>query len=400
MEVLLLSDIGFVKGDETEKEPSKSKEIGVGMLGYGFMGKAHTNAYKNMPIFFYPPPANPKLVAIYGRKQAKVEAAANHYGYETWYTDWMNLVNNEKVELVDISLPNNMHYETALTAAEMGKNVLCEKPLAANSTQAEEMFNAVKKAHVKNMVGFNYRFVPALRLTKKLIAQNYIGDILQYKAVYLQEWIMDPNFPLVWSLDRKIAGTGALGDLGSHIIDLARFLVGEVSSVCALTKTFVDERPLEDNPMKKGKVTVDDSFISILTFKNGAIGSIEASRFCAGRKNYQQIEVYGTEGSILFNLERLNELQYYSRKDPEETQGFKNILVTEPVHPFIKNWWPQGHIIGWEHTFIHEIYHLFDAIINDKKVEPYGATFHDGLICNQIMDAILHSVDEGKWINV
>jgi len=250
------------------------------------------------------------------------------------------------------------------------------------------------------MVGFNYRFVPAIRLAKQLIDEGYIGKILQYRAVYLQEWIMDPNFPLVWRLRKSVSGSGALGDLGAHIIDLARFLVGEVASVCGLTETFIKERPLPENPEKKGTVDVDDVFIAMARFKNGAIGSFEASRFCAGRKNYQRVEIHGTEGSIVFNLERLNELEVYSKKDPEDRMGFKNILVTETVHPFIEHWWPHGHIIGWEHTFVHEIHHFIDCIVNDKPVAPMAATFYDGLKCQEILDAIEESAQKGKWVEL
>ncbi|RJS87894.1 gfo/Idh/MocA family oxidoreductase, partial [Candidatus Bathyarchaeota archaeon] len=250
------------------------------------------------------------------------------------------------------------------------------------------------------MVAFNYRFVPAIRLAKKLIDEGFIGKILQYRAVYLQEWIMDPNFPLVWRLRKSVAGSGALGDLGAHIIDLARFLVGDIKSVCGMMETFIKERPLPENPEKKGKVDVDDVFIAMVRFKNGAIGSLEASRFCAGRKNYQRVEIHGTEGSIVFNLERLNELEVYSRKDPEDRMGFRNILVTETVHPFMEHWWPHGHIIGWEHTFVHEIHHFIDCIVNDKPVSPMAATFYDGLKCQEVLSAIEESSQKGRWIEL
>jgi len=262
------------------------------------------------------------------------------------------------------------------------------------------MCGAAEKAGVKHMTAFNYRFVPALRLARNLIQEGYIGKILQFRAVYLQEWIMDPSFPLVWRLRKSVAGSGALGDLGAHVIDLARYLVGDFSSICGLTETFIKERQLPDNPDKKGKVDVDDVFISLAKFKNGAIGSLECSRFCAGRKNYQRVEVHGSEGSICFNLERLNELDVYSKKDQEDRMGFRNVMVTESVHPFIERWWPQGHIIGWEHTFAHEIHHFVDCIVNDKPVAPLAATFRDGLKCQEIMSAIEESSQKGKWVTV
>jgi len=393
-------EVGFVTMGKVSKKAEEIRKIGVGLLGYAFMGKAHANGYRKMPVFFYPPPAFPRLVAICGRTEDAVAEAAKRYGFERYYTDWKNLIKDDEVEVVDNCLPNNMHAEPCIAAAEAGKHIICEKPLAATLEDAKAMYEAVEKAGVKNMTAFNYRFVPAIQLAKKLIDEGYIGRILQYRAVYLQEWIMDPNFPLVWRLRKNVAGSGALGDLGAHIIDLARYLVGEVSSVCGLTETFIKERPLPENPEKKGKVDVDDVFIAIARFKNGAVGSFEASRFCAGRKNYQRVEIHGTEGSIVFNLERLNELEVYSRKDPEDRMGFRDILVTESVHPFIEHWWPHGHIIGWEHTFVHEIHHFIDCIVNDKPVSPVAATFYDGLKCQEILGAIEESAKKGRWIEI
>jgi len=393
-------EVGFIRMGKVAEVPKEIKEIGVGMLGYSFMGKAHTNAYIKMPIFFYPPPAKPRLVAICGRTEKAVAEAARRYGYEKYYTDWRDLIKDEEVELVDNGLPNNMHAAPSIAAVEAGKHILCEKPLAMDTEEARRMYEAAEKAGVKHMVGFNYRFVPALTLAKKLIEEGYLGKILQYRAVYLQEWIMDPNFPLVWRLRKSVAASGALGDLGAHILDLARYLVGDIESVCGMTKTFIEERPLPEDPTKKGKVDVDDAFIAILRFKNGTIGSVEASRFCAGRKNFQRIEIHGTEGSIEFNLERLNELNVYSKKDQDDRMGFRNIIVTETVHPYMKQWWPHGHIIGWEHTFVHEIHHLIDCIVNDKPIAPVGATFYDGLKCQEILDAILESSEKGKWVTL
>jgi len=390
-------EVGFVTMGKVEEVAEEIPTLGVGMLGYAFMGKAHSNAYTKMPIFFYPPPARPKLVAIYGRTEEAVKTAAMRYGYKKYYTKWEDLVKDPEVEIVDNGLPNALHHDPCILAAEEGKHILCEKPLAVNAKEAEEMYKAAEKAGIKHMVGFNYRFVPAIVLTKKLIDEGYLGKIYHFRAVYLQEWIMDPNFPLIWKLRKDISGFGALGDLGSHILDLARFLVGEIESVCGMLKTFITERPLPEDPNKKGKVEVDDASVALLKFANGAIGSAEATRFAAGRKNYQRIEIHGSEGSLVFNLERLNELEIYSNKDPEDRRGFKTILVTETVHPYIDKWWPHGHIIGWEHTFIHEVYHFFKAIVNDEPIEPWGATFYDGLRVNQIMDAIARSAKTGRW---
>lgn len=392
--------VGFVTMGEVKGKPVEVRDIGVGMLGYAFMGRAHSNAWTRMPFFFYPPPARPRLIAIFGRTKDKVEAAAERYGYKRSYTDWRLLINDPEVEVVDNGLPNNLHKEPCVEAAERGKHILCEKPLAMNAEEAKAMLSAAERAGVKHMTAFNYRFVPAVQLARQLIKDDYIGKVLQYRAVYLQEWIMDPNFPLVWRLRKELAGAGALGDLGAHILDLARFLVGEVSEVCGMTKTFIEDRPLPEDPNKRGKVTVDDAFIAMLKFENGAIGSVESSRFCAGRKNYQRLEIHGTEGSIVFDLERLNELELYSVKDRSDIRGFRKILVTESNHPYWSAWWPHGHIIGWEHAMVHEVYHFVDCIINDKDIAPTGATFKDGLKNNQIMDAILKSSEHKKWISV
>lgn len=391
--------VGFLgMGDvEIQRVP---KEIGVGMLGYAFMGKAHSNGYLKMPYFFYPPPAKPKLVAVAGRKMTAVAEAAKRYGYQTHYTDWKDVIKDQRIQLVDNSLPNYLHREPSIAAAEAGKHIFCEKPMAMDSKEGKEMYEAVARAGVKGLVSYNYRFIPAIMLARQLISEGYLGRILQYRAAYLQEWIMDPGFPLVWRLSKRTAGSGALGDLGSHSIDLGRYLVGDVAAVSAIKKTFIDERPLVDDPSKKGKVDVDDAFIALMKFRNGAIGSVEASRFCAGRKNFQRIEVHGTEGSMYFNLERLNELQVYSRRDKEDRMGFKDIMATEIVHPFMKFWWPHGHMIGWEDTHVNQIYHLMDCIANDKKIEPLGATFYDGWKCDEICEAISVSSDEEKWVSL
>ncbi len=367
------------------------------MLGYAFMGKAHSNAYIKMPIFFYPPPAKPELVAICGRTQSKVREAAQRYGYKRCYTDWRKVINDDEVAVLDNGLTNDLHEEPTIAAAERGIHVLCEKPLGRNAKEAERMLRAVRKAGVKHMVAFNYRFIPAIMFAKKLIDEGYIGKVLQYRAAYLQDWLLDPEYPLFWRMRKTIAGSGVLGDLGSHVLDFARMLVGEVESTVGLTKTFIKERPLPDNSKKKGRVDVDDAFISLLKFSNGAIGSLEASRFCAGRKNFARVEVHGSRGSLYFDLENLNELQLYSEDDASVKRGFRRISVTEKEHPFGDKWWPPGHILGWEHTMVHEIYHFFDAIANDKSVGPSGATFYDGLRNNQILDAISKSARTGRW---
>ena len=373
------------------------------MLGYAFMGKAHTNAFLQFP-FIFPGSPIPKLAAISGRSEGALKEAASRFGYERWYTNWRDLLKDTNVRIVDNGLPNDLHEIPCIEAAELGKDLICEKPLGRNSKESERMFQAAEKAGVKHMVGYNYRFIPAIRLARQLIETGELGKIIEFRAVYLQDWIMDPNFPLVWRLQKASAGSGVLGDLGTHVIDLARFLVGDIDSTVGMTRTFINERPLLDEESqtsgkKTGRVDVDDAFIALLKFKSGPIGSVEASRFSAGRKNYQRIEIHGLEGSLSFNLERLNELEFYSRKDGQEERGYRTISVTEPIHPYYKNWWPPGHVIGWEHPMVHEMYHFFSAVAEDKPVEPFGATFYDGLMADRVTDAIARSAETGRWEN-
>jgi predicted dehydrogenase len=392
-------EVGFTSM-AAAKSAGDVPEIGVGMLGYAFMGKAHTNAFKKIPYMMYPPPAVPRLVAICGRTEAATAEAARRYGYEQVYTDWRKMLENDKVQLFDNGGPNDAHAEPSIAAAQAGKHVLCEKPLARTAEEAKKMLDAVAKTGVKHMVAFNYRFVPAVRQARNLIESGALGRLYHFRAMYLQEWIMPHyNSPMIWRLEKKSAGSGALGDLGAHIIDLGRFLVGEVKSVSALTSTFIKERPKAGGGM--GTVDVDDAFTAAVEFENGAIGTLEATRFAAGRKNAMVLEVNGEKGSIRFNLERMNELEvFWVGEQPKETQGFHDVLVTEGYHPWWSNWWPHGHIIGWEHTFVHEITHLLDCIVNDKAVAPYGATFEDGYRAAAICDAILASAANKKQVDV
>lgn len=375
-------------------------EVGIGMLGYAFMGKAHSNAYKTIPYMMYPPPAIPRLEAIAGRNEAAVAEAAKRYGYKKYYTDWRAMLDDPAVQLLDNGGPNNLHAEPSILAAQMGKHVLCEKPLGRTADEAQEMWEAVEKAGVKHMTAFNYRFVPAIRLIRNLIDQGKLGRIYHFRASYLQEWIM-PHYgtPKIWRLDKSVAGSGALGDLGAHIIDLAHYLVGDIKAVGGLTTTFIKERATEEGGM--GVVDVDDAFAAAVEFENGAIGTLESTRFAAGHKNANVFEINGEKGSIRFNLERLNELQvFWVGQEPTETQGFHDVLVTESYHPWWENWWPHGHIIGWEHTFIHEITHLLDCIVNDKEVGPHGATFEDGYRCAVVCDAIVESAGTRKFVDI
>jgi len=389
-------EVGFVTMAGPRAE-GQAPTIGVGMLGYAFMGKAHSNALKKLPYMMYPPVAIPRLVAVAGRNKEAVEEAAKRYGYEKAYTDWRQLIDDPDVQVFDNGGPNNVHAEPNIAAAKAGKHVISEKPLGRNAEECWEMWQAAKKAGIKHMVAFNYRFVPAVRLARELIEQGKLGRIYHFRACYLQEWIADENFPMVWRLDKSIAGSGALGDLGSHIIDLARFLIGEPKSVMALTKTFIPERNADG---KREKVTVDDAFVAAVEYENGAIGTLEATRFAPGRKNFNTFEINAERGSIRFNLENMNYLEVFMRDQPKEIQGFTQVLVSESYHPFWKHWWPQGHIIGWEHTFVHEFHHFFTAIVKGEEVKPYGADFEDGYRNAVICDAISRSAQERRQVDV
>jgi len=378
--------------------------IRVGLVGYKFMGKAHSNAYHKVAQFFNLPKP-PVMRAICGRSEVAVEAVAERWGWESVETDYRRLVARDDIDLIDISTPNNTHAEIAIAAAKAGKHVASEKPLAMNAAEARKMLQAVERAGVKHMVWFNYRRVPAIALAKKLIDEGELGRIFHVRAVYLQDWIVDPKFPLVWRLRQEVAGSGAHGDLNAHIVDLARYLIGEFASVVGMSETFIKERPLEAEASglsaraatRKGKVTVDDAVLFLARFRNGAIGSFEATRFAIGRKNGERIEINGEKGSLAFNFERMNELEFYSAKDAPDRRGFKTILVTEPVHPYISAWWPPGHIIGYEHTFVNQAADLVTGIAEDRPLSP---NFADGLRCQQVLDAVLDSSKSGTWVKI
>lgn len=371
------------------------------------MGKAHSDAYIKAPVFFPELSARPVMQAICGRNEAKVRSAAAQFGWKGVETDWRTLVGREDIDLVDVSTPNNSHAEIAIAAARNGKHVFCEKPLAMTLTEAKEMRDACDEAKVKHMVAFNYRRVPAVAFARQLIAQGKIGEIYHMRAVYLQDWILDPDFPLVWRLDANTAGSGALGDLGAHILDLAYFLVGEIAAVSATTATFIKERKelagVTDGlgaaaGAGKSAVTVDDAFVAIAQFKNGALGTFEATRFANGRKNYNCFEINGSKGSIVFNLERMNELQYLSSDDDAGVQGFRDILITNGAkHPYVGAWWPGGHIIGWEHSHIHQVADLCDAIGKGEMPSP---SFHDGCKNQAVLEAVTQSSKTRHWETV
>jgi predicted dehydrogenase len=377
-----MSDVGFVTmGKTTGGE--EVKPIGIGMLGYAFMGKAHSNAYKTLAYMTWPPPLRPELVAIAGRNEEAVAEAARRYGFAEYKTDWKAVATDPRVELFDNAGPNNLHAEPTIAAAEAGKHVICEKPLGRDAAESYETWRRVQTTGVKHMCAFNYRFVPAIRLARQIVDSGDLGDIQHFRGRYLQEWGTTEGD--IWRFDKATAGSGSLGDLGAHVIDLARYLVGEIDQVAAITQTFIPGRD------------VDDAVESAVRFENGAVGTIEASRFCQGRKNAFAWEINGSKGSLVFDLERLNELQVHftGSKPGAAAQGFRTVLVSEADHPFWEHWWPQGHTIGWEHSFVHELHHLLTAIRDDSDVAPHGATFEDGYRAAEVCDAMLRSAEQG-----
>ncbi len=370
-----MSEVGFVTMGNVAGG-GDVKPIGVGMLGYAFMGKAHSNAYKTLAYMTWPPPLMPQLVAIAGRNAEAVSEAARRYGFAEHVTDWKALVADDRIGLFDNAGPNNLHAEPTIAAAEAGKHVICEKPLGRDAAESYETWQRVQATGVKHMCAFNYRFVPAVRLARQMIEAGELGEIQHFRGAYLQEWGSTEGD--IWRFQKEFAGSGALGDLGAHVVDLARYLVGEIEATSAMTQTFVEGRD------------VDDAVESAVRFENGAVGTIEASRFCPGRKNSFTWEINGSKGSLTFDLERLNELNH-----SEGNEGFRNILVSEADHPFWEHWWPQGHIIGWEHSFVHEIHHLLTAIRDDADVAPHGATLEDGYRAAEVCDAMLRSAEQG-----
>ena len=362
-----------------------SPTIGVGMLGYGFMGRAHAHAYRSLSHVAWPCPLRPELIAIAGRSANQVAEAGRRFGFAGSTTDWEEIVADDRVTLFDNCGPNAVHSAATIAAAQAGQHVICEKPLARDADESYTTWQRVDAAGVKHMCAFNYRFVPAIRLAWQLIRDGELGEIHHFRARYLQSWGLDSD-GMSWRFDADQAGSGALGDLGSHMIDLARYLVGEITSVSAVTQTFLHRRAGRS-------VDVDDAFQTAVEFANGATGTIEASRFCPGRLNQLVLEINGSRGSLEFDLERLNELKLSLAGTPHS--GFQTINVTQPGDPFMEFWWPAGHIIGWEHTFVHELNHLLTAIHDDGTIGPHGADLQDGYRAAEVCDAILRSANAG-----
>ena len=383
----------------SESTEGQRPALRVGLIGYAFMGAAHSQAWRNAARFF-DLPLRPELAVLCGRSEQAVRAAADTQGWSDWETDWKQLVARDDIDVVDICTPGDSHAEIALTALAMGKHVLCEKPLANSTAQAEAMTAAAEEASrrgQRSMVGFNYRRIPALALARQLIADGRLGTVHQVRAQYLQDWIVDPAFPLVWRLRADRAGSGALGDLGAHSIDLAQYLTGQrVTGVSGLLETIVPERPLPEassglsasGGTGRGPVTVDDAALFTARFEGGAIGVFEATRFATGHKNAMRIEVSGSRGSLAFDCESLNELSFHDRDEDLRTAGFRRILVTEPTHPYMSGWWPPGHLIGYEHSFTHQVKDFVEAIAEGAEPRP---SFADGLQVQRVLTAVTDS---------
>ncbi len=372
---------------------AKSK-LNIAMIGYDFMGRTHSNAWRQVARFMSDVPFEPVLKVLVGRTESKLKEAQTRLGFEETATRWEEVVSRKDIDIVDIVTPGDSHASIAIAAAEAGKAILCEKPLANSLAEAESMSAAASRAGVVNMVCHNYRRCPAVALAKNLIDEGKLGDLYHYRGLYLQDWIVDPSFPRVWRLEKARAGSGSLGDILSHTMDLSRHLVGEPVEVSGLLNTFITERPLPDGK-GRGKVDVDDSAQALVKFANGAVGYYEGSRFAPGRKNYNCFEINGSKGSLIWDLERMNELQLYVESGP--LSGFSTISVTDGKHPYMSAWWPPGHIIGYEHSFTHTVYDFLKAIAKGESPRP---DFEDGLKNQRVLDAIEKSAGTGQWVKI
>ncbi|MEV7809118.1 Gfo/Idh/MocA family oxidoreductase [Microbispora sp. NPDC088329] len=379
--------------------------LGVGMVGYAFMGRVHSQAWRSVASFF-DLPVRPVMAALAGRSPERTAEAAQTLGWAAVETDWKRLLERDDVQVIDICTPGDSHAEIAIAALEAGKHVICEKPLANTVAEAEAMTAAARAAAargVRSMVAFNYRRVPAIALARRFVEEGRLGEIRHVRAQYLQDWIVDPEFPLVWRLQKDKAGSGALGDIGAHIIDTAQFIVGRsLTGVSAITETFVKERPLaegssglagEGGTGEMGEVTVDDAALFIGRFEGGALGSFEATRFASGRKNALRIEVNGSLGSLTFDFEAMNELWFHDHTLDAAESGFRRILVTEPEHPYAGAWWPPGHGLGYEHTFTHEVKDFIEAVAAGTDPAP---SFEDGLRVQRVLEAVEQSAAAGS----
>jgi predicted dehydrogenase len=376
--------------------PDVTREIGVGILGYEGVAKAHLQAILRVATIFWPPPARPVLVALAGRSSDRAEAAGRRYGAQSVYDDWRRLIEDPRVEIFINAGPNAVHAEASIAAAERGLHILCEKPLARTAAEAARMRDAAAAARVVHMAGYNYRFAPAVLLAHRFVREGRLGRIFHFRTRYADDSMVDPQVPYGWRHSKALAGSGVIGDLAAHSVDLARFLVGEITAVSACSRIFTGHRPRPG--ASAGVVDVEDALEAILEFENGAVGTLEASTFCPGRKNLFTFEVNGERGSLAWNLERLNELDVFLADG--DANGFRTVLATEASHPYGGTWWPPGHILGWEHTFVHQLQRFLQAVADGGTVAPEGATFDDGARCADVCELFDRAAHDGRRLPV
>ncbi len=374
--------------------------LGVAMVGYKFMGKVHSRAYRDAIVLFEPK-TSPELRVICGRDESGVRDAADRYGWPEYSTNWEEVVGRDDIQIVDISVPGDIHRPIALAAAQQGKHILCEKPLANSLSDAQEMAQAVEAAGIVNMVSFNYRRVPAVVLARELIEAGEIGEIYHWRACWLSDWATSPYIPITWRFQRERAGSGSLGDLGSHLIDLAHYLIGPIEKAIGLTETFIKERPLLPSECKPsvttGTVNVDDGALFLARFENGAIGSFEATRVAGGSRERFIFEINGSRGSVYFDFERLNELRYFSWREHARTQGYRTIFVGQSEHPYGRRWWPPGLGIGYDASFVHTVYDFLNGVADGESPSP---DFREAVGVQAVLEAVGHSIEEERWVRV
>lgn len=388
---------------------AKKKEVNVAVVGASFMGKTHSNAWRKVDMFL-DAPVKPVMKVLCDKEQSLLDANAEKWGWQETSTNWKSLLERDDIDIIDICTPNFLHPEIAIAAAKAGKHVICEKPLANSLKEAKAMLKAVEDAGVKHMCGFSYRFAPAIQSIKNMIDKNELGEIFHFRAAYQQDWIVDPDFPMVWRLKKKHTGSGALGDIGAHITDLCQFLVGDVSEVTSAMETFIKKRVVADSDTgawaakssaktkKYDTVDVDDAAIFLGRIKNAnTLATFEATRFAPGRRNFNSIEIYGSKGSVLWNQEDMNYFHYFNRNDPDLLQGFRRVSACDSGQPYANAWWPPGHTIGYEHLFAHEMYEFISGLNKKKANYP---TFADGVQCQKVLDAVEKSAASKKWVSV
>jgi predicted dehydrogenase len=371
-----------------------SQSIAIGMVGYKFMGKAHSNAYRQINQFF-DLPLTPRLKTICGRDREKAAKMAARWGWESAADDWRRIIDDPEIRIVDICSPNNTHHDIAIAALEAGKIVACEKPLARDGAEAARMAAAARKSGNINTVWFNYRRVPAIAFARQLIDEGRIGRVYHFRALYLQDWTMDPSVPLLWRMDKEVAGSGVTGDLHSHIVDLSNYLAGEIVSVAGASRIFVNERERPEGG--RAGVEIEDASVFVCKYASGALGHFEATRFANGRKNGNIFEINGEYGSLYFNLEDMSRLWYFDSREPKHVQGWKQISVWEEVHPYMQHWWVPGCAIGYEHTFGNQAADLMSAVAADRPMQP---DFDDGLKCQLVLDAVIEAAASDRWVDV